>query len=191
MPVSRSLRLDQVKQAACCPLQCSQASGIEVVRLEPAFLFVICVVTTAIIEFKPHTRSAHPEGHELEQRWHRISRLHQSFVEPPTLPRKGPIYLLFFLLRHRLKSCEAATFHGVEAKTVADKIKVPHYLVAAVDALGKERSAAGLSMLPHIGDNAIFHTCHISVISGQFCLQNTFLLHCSERYPDDEDQPRE
>ncbi len=138
MPASRPLCLDKVEQTACCPLQCTQASGIEVVRFEPALLFVIRVVTTAIIELQPYTRSAHPESHEFEQGWHWINGLHQSFVEPPTVSRKSPADLLFLLLRHRLKSCEATAFHGVEAQAVADKIKVLHYLVSAVDALGDD-----------------------------------------------------
>lgn len=138
MPASRPLDLDRVEQIACYPLQGTQASGIKVVRSEPALSFVVRVVTTVFIKLQPYTRSGHPEGHKLEKRWHWISGLHQSFIEPLTLPRKSPFYLLLFLLGHWLKSREATTFHSIETQAVTDEIKVPHDLVAAVNALGDD-----------------------------------------------------
>jgi len=51
------------------------------------------------------------------------------------MPSKSTVYLLFFLLRHRIKYCDATAFHDVEAQAHADEIEILHDLVATVDAL--------------------------------------------------------
>ena len=94
--------------------------GIVIVRFESALVFVIPVVIIGITELQPHTHSGHPKTYELEQRWRWIIRLNQPFLEPLTMPCKYPVYLLFFLLRHRLKRREKTTFDDVEAQNIAD-----------------------------------------------------------------------
>jgi hypothetical protein len=58
-------------------------------------------------------------------------------------------------------------------------------------ATGISCSGAVLTPLPDMWDEAIFHLCHIRVISGQFCSQCAFLQHRSKGYSDDERQPQE
>ena len=44
------------------------------------------------------------------------------------------------------------------------------------------------SLLPDMGDEAIFHLRHIGCIAGQFRAQRAFLQHCPPRKQDQENQ---
>jgi len=69
--------------------------------------------------------------------------------------------------------------------------RLPVHSTLTTDSTKRRPLRARVGLLPDIRDEAIFHLCHILVISGQFCSQRVFLLHRSKCDPDDEDQPHE